>query len=55
MQNSAISSEISKVYDWKDLNVSNELTAVGEELDEAVKLSGAVELREKMVNMRKQL
>jgi hypothetical protein len=55
MQNNAISSELSRVYDWKDLNVSNELTAVGKELDEAVKLSGAVELREKMVNMRKQL
>jgi DNA repair exonuclease SbcCD ATPase subunit len=50
-----MSTELSKIYDWKDLEVSEELMEVGKSLDKAVKLTGALELKENAVEIRKSL
>lgn len=50
-----MSTELSKVYVWKDLEVSEELAEVGIALDKAVKLTGALELKEGAVEIRKSL
>lgn len=55
MKSSAMSNELSKVYEWNDLHISEELVAVGKELDQAVQLTNAVDLKDKMLGMRKQL
>ena len=50
-----MSTELAKVYEWKDLEVSEELVEVGKSLDKAIKLTGALELKENAVEIRKNL
>lgn len=45
--------EISKTYDWTELHVSKELADLGKNMDSATKLTGAQELKESLVEIRK--
>ena len=48
-----MSSELATVYDWKQLHVSSELEELGSAMDKASKLTGALELKEALVDIRK--
>lgn len=48
-----VSDELSTVYDWKELEVSEELTKLGENMDTASTLTGAQELKEILIDIRK--
>jgi hypothetical protein len=50
----AMSDALATVYDWKALEVSEELVTLGSALDKASKLSGALELKEAVVDIRKE-
>ena len=52
---SLMSTELAKKYNWKELEVSDELCEIGKSLDEAVKLTGAIELYQNTVDIRTKL
>ena len=54
-RNNTMSTELAKKYNWNELEVTKELVEIGESLDNVVKLTGALALKENTIEIRKKL